>query len=587
VLDPSTSLLLVALHSDEVMRWRVAVPKSLVEALVLTSHTDMGHFEVRKLLPVLSQEFWWPRTMRRDVVRVVSSACAPCARTRLSREANVLGDAEQAGAPRRFEKLEADLFFLKDRWFLTLVESFSGLAWALPLADKSAASVARVFQVSYMQLFGVPVTIQTDHGTEFAGVFDAMCVSLGIRHRRGTVMNSRSQSRVERLHSTIVSAAAKYLLTSSDVIAAVAHAVSAVNGAATSASSVSPFELAFGYTRSSRALNALRASSAQSPAVAVQSVTAVASLPAVVPWPTPVQQQRQEEHQQRLAVLEEVREESRAAQVRASRAAWALTHKGKSRAWLPGDLVWLFWPPNKGASKLELRYSWTGPWCIEKFDVASQQATVSVCVMSNAETVGVEAAAMASSRLIPTAVSVSAHARRLRPFSVLKPSIAVADAGNIELLPTPGVFSSVAGAWPPALESLPPALRLRVSTALGQARVTAAGAVGGSQLRPSSAPTALAKGAGEPSVRGGVGAGRKEKGGGSVARAAVDKPAAGFNQLRIERQRVDGSGVQYLVTDGNGRVQWKAQKEVDVRVRRAFEQAGRRARVQRRGSGIG
>ena len=177
------------------------------------------------MIPRLQSEFYWPGSMGSDVRRVVTSTCGPCARTHLTRMSSVLGDSESRGAPARFQILQADLFYCEKQWFLTIIDCFSGLSWALPLHDKSATSVARAFQVYYCALFGAPARIQTDHGSEFAGVFDDVCRRLGVQHRHGTLFNSRSESRVERLHRTLIPLVAKILLvTPNDVVAAVAQA---------------------------------------------------------------------------------------------------------------------------------------------------------------------------------------------------------------------------------------------------------------------------------------------------------------------------------------------------------------------------
>ena len=134
------------------------------------------------------------------------------------------------------------------------------MLWCLPLRDKSALSIARAFAAGFVALFGPPRALQSDRGSEFAAAFDVLCAGLAIVHRRGTLLNSQSQSRVECTHRSIRELVTKRTLDApgSDVVVSVARAVSAINAAVVSDGVLSPFELAFGYSRQSALVDALR-----------------------------------------------------------------------------------------------------------------------------------------------------------------------------------------------------------------------------------------------------------------------------------------------------------------------------------------
>lgn len=62
-------------------------------------------------------------------------------------------------------------------------------------------------------MFGNPLKVRTDNGTEFKGEFDALCEGTKVKHVRSSPYTSHSNGQVERLHRVIEELASRCLAT--------------------------------------------------------------------------------------------------------------------------------------------------------------------------------------------------------------------------------------------------------------------------------------------------------------------------------------------------------------------------------------
>jgi hypothetical protein len=53
-------------------------------------------------------------------------------------------------------------------YIFTIIDRTSKLMEAIPLSDKSAAACAKALTITYISRFGVPETITSDRGLQFA-----------------------------------------------------------------------------------------------------------------------------------------------------------------------------------------------------------------------------------------------------------------------------------------------------------------------------------------------------------------------------------------------------------------------------------
>ncbi|VDI21707.1 Hypothetical predicted protein [Mytilus galloprovincialis] len=85
-----------------------------------------------------------------------------------------------------------------------LGDYFSKWTEAIPIPDTEAVTVARKFVERIVTIFGVPLSIHSDQGSNFeSNVFKEMCIILGIHKTRTTPFRPKSDGMVEKSNSTI------------------------------------------------------------------------------------------------------------------------------------------------------------------------------------------------------------------------------------------------------------------------------------------------------------------------------------------------------------------------------------------------
>ena len=95
---------------------------------------------------------------------------------------------------------------------LTMIDSFSGWAEAVPLPDQTAESVARAFFQHWIARYGVPEQVHSDQGSQFESeLFRCLCEFLGVHKTRTTPYRPMANGKVERFNGTLVSMLRKAL----------------------------------------------------------------------------------------------------------------------------------------------------------------------------------------------------------------------------------------------------------------------------------------------------------------------------------------------------------------------------------------
>lgn len=84
------------------------------------------------------------------------------------------------------------------KYLIVAVDPFTKWVEAAPIRDKRAWRTAEFLWGDIICRWGKPAWIRTDNGTEFKGMFNEVCTSLGIKHRCITVLNSKANGQVER-----------------------------------------------------------------------------------------------------------------------------------------------------------------------------------------------------------------------------------------------------------------------------------------------------------------------------------------------------------------------------------------------------
>ena len=89
------------------------------------------------------------------------------------------------------------------RIILSAIDTFSRYCWLIPLADKTADSVARCLHHIFQE-YGCPQTLHSDNGGEFtAEVIKLICQRMNIKRIHGAPYHPQSQGQVESLNKRV------------------------------------------------------------------------------------------------------------------------------------------------------------------------------------------------------------------------------------------------------------------------------------------------------------------------------------------------------------------------------------------------
>ncbi|HEX2846906.1 MAG TPA: DDE-type integrase/transposase/recombinase, partial [Chitinophagaceae bacterium] len=99
-----------------------------------------------------------------------------------------------------------------NRYVLSVVDNFSKYAFAIPIPDKSADTIAVALWKKVFVMFGAPEYLHSDNGTEFVNeVLAALSRRLNIERTRTTPYHPASNGIVERFHKFLRNAIASFV----------------------------------------------------------------------------------------------------------------------------------------------------------------------------------------------------------------------------------------------------------------------------------------------------------------------------------------------------------------------------------------
>ncbi|CDF40678.1 unnamed protein product [Chondrus crispus] len=196
---------------------QVVIPQSLKDRVLGLSHYAKlaWHPEGRKLYKTLRRSFNWP-TMALDCY-AVARKCADCARERVKLRKNAKEmQLFTPNAPLEFVAIDilGELMTTsRGNWYILVIsDRYSKLVRTVPLKKISAAHIAQAFVHNWVFIYGPPVKLLSDNGTQFtAKYFQNICRILGIRNVFTTKYHPQANGQVERFNRTILSAVRKYI----------------------------------------------------------------------------------------------------------------------------------------------------------------------------------------------------------------------------------------------------------------------------------------------------------------------------------------------------------------------------------------
>lgn len=196
-------------NTTEKMKHRICVPKRLIEASWTWSHSHphAGHFGINATLQRLQTRFYYPSMKHDSETRV--RACADClAKIQKAKIRDATHHPRRNGYPG--EQLFVDLVGPMpvtrngEKYILTIEDSFTRYAMAVPIPNKEAATITKHLMERYVSIFGTPSAIHFDRGTEFtAEVFRDLMDKLQAARTVTPAYNPQSNGNLERFHRTL------------------------------------------------------------------------------------------------------------------------------------------------------------------------------------------------------------------------------------------------------------------------------------------------------------------------------------------------------------------------------------------------
>ncbi|KAL0225034.1 hypothetical protein RCL1_002946 [Eukaryota sp. TZLM3-RCL] len=202
---------------------KIIIPNSLRPSILLTFHglVQSGHPSLKISLERLKEsDFYWP-SMIPDMTRHVKScpSCqktAPVLKTKIPSSGTLWSD-------RPFSKIHVDTIgpLPKDQqdfsFVLVFVDSFTRYTILVPLIKLNAQETAYALVWNVCAIFGIPLSIHSDNGPEFANaIFHGLCDLLAIESSHSVPHHSQSNGLVERRHRDILQNLRKLLIDFND-----------------------------------------------------------------------------------------------------------------------------------------------------------------------------------------------------------------------------------------------------------------------------------------------------------------------------------------------------------------------------------
>lgn len=226
------------------------------EDIVMKYHQGKTcHRGIKETISHLKRVYFW-NNMEQTVTSIINT-CETCKRMKYDRRPFKPKLQLTQTQTKPFQELFIDLFSIEGKYYLTIIDSFSKLAQALEIPDRSTPEVARAL-IKYFSFYGVPSKISSDPGSEFNNKLMKELLSFyKVDIHIGTPNNPNSMGLIERFHSTILEIyrLAKYERKFTDAATVMTYAIMAYNDTIHSVTGLTPFEVVFGHTESNSQFN--------------------------------------------------------------------------------------------------------------------------------------------------------------------------------------------------------------------------------------------------------------------------------------------------------------------------------------------
>ena len=170
--------------------------------IIIDRHISLGHAGQNATVAAVLHDFYG---VTREEILALVRHCAICARTRAS---NSKGPLIPIKSSRVFERVQIDLIDMRHDpdweflWICHMEDHFSKFHQLYALPKKEAYYVARKVH-EWITAFGIMEILQSDNGTEFKGVCQALLLRYGVKVINGRPRTPRTQGLVEQANGTV------------------------------------------------------------------------------------------------------------------------------------------------------------------------------------------------------------------------------------------------------------------------------------------------------------------------------------------------------------------------------------------------
>ena len=184
------------------------------------AHSDLtgGHLGVARTKEQVRRRAYWPGWSK--FVKRYCESCQPCAKYRRGKPPKQ-GKLNPIVVGMTFEILSIDVTGPHPKssnghvYILTAIDQFTKFAFAIPMRNQEAETIARLLMEHVFSYFGVPMQILSDQGRNFeSGLFKELCRCLEIDKIRTSSYKASTNGMLERFHKTLNAMLAKVIMDS-------------------------------------------------------------------------------------------------------------------------------------------------------------------------------------------------------------------------------------------------------------------------------------------------------------------------------------------------------------------------------------
>lgn len=190
---------------------KIWVPEPLRESVLRHYHGNRlhGHYGKVRTMDRVSERFWW-KGIEESVIEFLKK-CNVCALERVARPKTRQGKLGTYQVKRRGELVATDILTISPASseghtkVLVAADALTRWAFAVPLKDELARTVADALYTGWFCKFGPPENLLSDRGRSFAGeVIGRICDRLGVKKIFTSPYHPQCDGMVEKFNSTLL-----------------------------------------------------------------------------------------------------------------------------------------------------------------------------------------------------------------------------------------------------------------------------------------------------------------------------------------------------------------------------------------------